>query len=264
MDEIESVARAIANEVGDLLRRAAESEQVIHFKGAVDLVTETDRTAERLIVDRIRQAFPDHRIVAEEGTGASLDGRVTADQWVWYVDPLDGTTNFAHGHPHFSVSIAAARGQELRCGIVHDPLRRETFVANRGRGSSLNDRPIAVSRCTQLDQGLIGTGFPYDRRERADYYLAYVAAVLRRAQGIRRAGSAALDLCYVASGRLDGYWELKLSPWDVAAGILIVEEAGGRVSDNAGAPVDLYGAQVVASNGLIHDQLLEVLNAVNP
>lgn len=261
MRDIEAAARAIAIEAGDLLRAAAAREKVVHFKGAVDLVTETDRQAERRIVELIRKRYPDHRIVAEEGSADALGTNIGADEWVWYVDPLDGTTNFAHGYPHFAVSIGVARGAQLCVGAVHDPMRRETFSAHRGGGAFLDERPIHVSSCSQLSGALMGTGFPYDRQQQAEYYLSFVAEIMKRAQGIRRGGTASLDLCYVACGRLDGFWELKLKPWDVAAGAIIIEEAGGTVSDFTGGRFSVYGEQVLATNGEIHAQVSEVLAA---
>src|SRR5262249_28532056 len=196
-------------------------------------------------------------IVAEEsGTRPGRDGHR------WYIDPLDGTTNFAHGYPHFCVSIALAREDDLLLGVVYDPIREETFSAVRGAGARLNGAPVGVSDARTLDRALLGTGFPYDRRRHAEYYLSYLAEGMRRAQGVRRSGSAALDLCYVACGRLDAFWEWKLLPWDTAAGRLIVEEAGGRVSDFAGQPHRLDGRGTAASNTHLHGALLDMLTAV--
>jgi len=183
------------------------------------------------------------------------------EPYVWYLDPLDGTTNFAHGFPHFAVSLALERGGKLLLGIVHDPLRNETFCARRGGGASLNGRPIHVSAVTDLEQALLGTGFPYDRREHLDFYLGFLADFMVRAQGVRRVGSAALDLCYVACGRLDGFWEWKLKPWDTAAGALIVAEAGGVVTDFRGAAFDAFGEQTLASNGSLHATMTRILSA---
>ena len=259
MQEME-VALEAAREVGELLREAWRVDKVIHFKGAVDLVTDTDRESERRIVDRLTRAFPQHRVLAEE-SATDTSGRGSQDGWIWFIDPLDGTTNFAHGYPHFAVSIAAARDGELELGVVHDPIRGETFRAQRGGGAFLNDQPIHASTVEVLDQALIGTGFPYDRRERPEYYLAFVADVLRRSQGVRRAGTASLDLSYVACGRLDGFWEFKLKPWDVAAGALILREAGGRVTDCRGGDFSVYGDQILATNGEIHDELATVVGA---
>jgi myo-inositol-1(or 4)-monophosphatase len=257
MDAFESVARRAVAEAGEQLRRAWRQSKVIHYKGAVNLVTETDTALEALIVGHLRRAFPEHRIVAEEGSGGAASP--SAEDHVWYLDPLDGTTNFAHDFPQFAISLGLARAGELILGIVHDPIRDETFFATRGGGATLNGEPIRVSAITELDRALLGTGFPYDRREHADFYLGFVADFLQRAQGIRRTGSAALDLCSVACGRLDGMWEWKLSPWDTAAGACIVREAGGLVSDFLGAPLDLFGSQTLASNGHIHSAMINVL-----
>ncbi|HVO87236.1 MAG TPA: inositol monophosphatase family protein, partial [Casimicrobiaceae bacterium] len=257
MESFEAVARSAVTEAGAHLRRAWGQSKVVRYKGAVNLVTETDHALEALIVGRLRAAFPDHRIVAEEGsTGADATSR---DDHVWYLDPLDGTTNFAHDFPHFAISLALARGAEIILGIVHDPIRDETFFATEGGGATLNGEPIHVSAVGDLDRALLATGFPYDRREHTDFYLGFVADFMRRTQGIRRTGSAALDLCYVACGRLDGMWEWKLSPWDIAAGTCIVREAGGTVTDFIGGPLDLFGTQTLASNRHLHSALTEVL-----
>ncbi|HLK12044.1 MAG TPA: inositol monophosphatase family protein [Candidatus Binatia bacterium] len=257
MRAFEEVARAAASRAGALLRARYAAPQAVSFKSEVDLLTAADRDAERLIVDALREAFPEHGVVAEESPAVPGAG-----PYRWYVDPLDGTTNFAHGHPHFAVSLGLARDEELLLGVVHDPLRGETFVARRGEGARLGDRPITVSSVATLDRALMATGFPYDRRHHAAYYLAYVQSALERTQGLRRAGSAALDLCWVACGRLDGFWEWKLQPWDTAAGRLVVEEAGGAVSDVAGGPLTLAGPEIVASNGLLHGELLAMLRQV--
>ena len=252
--EFQRVALAAARSAGALIRDRFGGTQDVSFKGEVDLVTAVDRAAESLIVEAIRAEFPDHGIVAEESGARNERGR-----YRWYVDPLDGTTNFAHGYPHVAVSIALALDDVLQVGVVHDPLRGETFAAARGDGARLDDAPIRVSPTTDLGRALLATGFPYDRRRRAGFYLAFVEAALTRAQCVRRGGSAALDLCYVAAGRLDGFWEWKLQPWDTAAGRLIVEEAGGRVSDFAGAPHDLAGTETAGSNGALHEALLAML-----
>jgi myo-inositol-1(or 4)-monophosphatase len=174
---------------------------------------------------------------------------------------LDGTTNFAHGYPQVSVSIALERDRELILGLVHDPLRGEYFKALQGEGATLNDQPIKASNVAELDKALLGTGFPYDRRERARYYLGFFEAFMVSCQGVRRTGSAALDLCYVACGRLDGFWELKLHPWDTAAGSVIVREAGGKITNFRGGPFSILGEQTLASNGLIHAEMVRVLAA---
>jgi myo-inositol-1(or 4)-monophosphatase len=261
MEAFETVARRAVDEAGQRVQAAWGRAKNVQYKGAVDLVTDTDREVEALIVDRLRRAFPDHTIVAEEASaGAALHPPATAG-YVWYLDPLDGTTNFAHAFPQFAVSLALAQGPDLLFGIVCDPLRGETFVAHRGRGATLNGESISVSRTDQLGDALLATGFPYDRRTRVDYYVGFLADFIRQSQDIRRAGSAALDLCYVACGRFDGFWEWKLHPWDTAAGSLIVREAGGAVSDFHDAPFDLYGEQTLASNGRIHRAMVQVLTA---
>lgn len=258
---MESVARHAVAEAGEQLRTAWRRNKVIQFKGAVNLITETDLALEALIVGHLRRAFPDHRIVAEEGSSGATVAAANADDYVWYLDPLDGTTNFAHDFPHCAISLGLARNGAVILGIVYDPIRDETFFAVRGGGATLNGESIHVSTVTDLDRSLLGTGFPYDRREYTEFYLGFVADCMRRAQGIRRTGSAALDLCYVACGRLDGMWEWKLGPWDVAAGACILREAGGIVTDFLGGPLDLFGTQTLASNGHIHSALSDVLRS---
>jgi len=261
MDDIERVARAAIAEASPRMRAAWSASKTVEFKGSVDLVTATDREIEALIVARLRAQFPDHAIVAEEASAASGPQQPARDVYAWYLDPLDGTTNFAHSLPQFAVSLAVGRGDEMLFGIVHDPIRDETFVARRGKGATLNGTAIHVSELTDLGHALVTTGFPYDRRERTDFYVGFFAAFLRRAQDVRRFGSAALDLCYVACGRFDGFWEWRLHPWDTAAGSLIVREAGGTVSDFRGGRFDLYGEQILASNGHVHALMRAVLSA---
>jgi len=253
----ERVAHAAAARAGALVRARYRERQRVTFKSAVDLVTAVDHEAERLIVDTIAEAYPAHGIVAEESAP-----RAGSDPHRWYVDPIDGTTNFAHGYPHFAVSIGLAREDEMLLGVVYDPIREEIFTAVRGAGARLNGAPIGVSSVDDLDVALLGTGFPYDRREHGAFYVAFFLEAMRRSQGVRRGGSAALDLCWLAAGRLDAFWEWKLKPWDVAAGRLVVEEAGGRVTDFAGAPHRLDGDETAASNGLLHSALLAMLGDV--
>lgn len=255
MEEYFSVARDAAKAAGKLIRENWQLTKEVRYKSAIDLVTTTDREAEDCIVHLLQKRFPRHSILAEEET--SLIG--SEKEYRWIIDPLDGTTNFAHAYPHFSVSIALEREQEIIFGLVYDPLREESFEAAQGKGASLNGNAIRPSKVTELDKALLATGFPYDRRERADYYLAYFRAYLVRSQGIRRNGSAALDLCYLACGRIDGFWELKLHPWDVAAASLIVQEAGGAMSDFSGNEFSIWGEETLGSNGLIHGEMLEVL-----
>ena len=259
MTELERIARAAAVEGGALIRSTWRGHKVVHYKGDVDLVTETDRQVEDLIVGRLRAAFPSHRVIAEEAAGSGAVARAVGNEEVWYVDPLDGTTNFAHGYPHFAISLAFARGTETHLAIVHDPVRGETFTAERGAGARLNDEPIHVSSTATIGEALLATGFPYDRREHLAFYLAFFRDFVGSAQGVRRNGSAALDLCYVACGRIDAFWEWKLKPWDTAAGALIVREAGGEVTDFRGAAFDLHGDQTLASNGHLHAAMARIL-----
>ncbi len=226
----------------------------VSHKGPTNLVTEVDLAAEKLIVSTILEAFPDHSIQAEENYGRTKRGGYT-----WIVDPLDGTTNYAHRYPVFAVSIGLEVDGELEWGIVYNPNLEEVFTARCGSGSFCNGSRLRVSRTTDLSLSLLATGFPYDiRTSRAN--LDNFANFMLRAQAVRRGGSAALDFCYVAAGRFDGFWELSLHPWDCAAGFLIVREAGGLVTDFSGAPGSIDRPEVVASNGLIHEQMLAVLN----
>jgi myo-inositol-1(or 4)-monophosphatase len=261
MEVFERVARAAVEEASAMLRATWREAKTVEHKGAVDIVTETDRAIEAVVVAQLRSAFPDHLIVAEESSGSGELVPPPSDRHVWYLDPLDGTTNFAHAYPQFAVSLALAEGRDLLFGIVHDPIRDETFVAQRGRGATLNGDPIRSSATPDLEYALLATGFPYDRRQHLDFYLSFVADFIHRSQGIRRNGSAALDLCYVACGRLDGFWEWKLHPWDTAAGVLVVQESCGTVSDFSGGPFDLYGQQTLASNGHLHADMVGVLTA---
>jgi len=249
------VAIDAARAAGHLLRSEFRASHRIASKGtSIDLVTEMDGRAEELIVGRLAHAFPDDTILAEErGTAVGRSGRR------WIVDPLDGTTNYAHGLPIFSVSIALEIARRVELGVAYNPSLDELYVAERGRGATVNDQLIAVSTTATLEQSLLTTGFPYDIRETQQNNLAQYAAFAMRSRGVRRLGSAVLDLAWVASGRLDGFWELRLGPWDAAAGSLLVEEAGGRVTNVTGGVLDLDAPAVVASNGRIHDAMLAVL-----
>ena len=252
------LARELALRAGGVQRSRYETHLTIESKSAsIDLVTEVDRACEALIVSAIREEFPADAILAEEGGVGAAPGA----EFCWVVDPLDGTTNFAHGFPRFCVSIGIERRDERVIGVVYDPLLDERFEAVRGGGAWLGPRRLAVSRESEFGRGLFATGFPYDVHESDDDNLEAFANVVKSARGIRRDGSAALDLCYVAAGRVDGYWERKLHAWDVAAGILIVEEAGGRVSDESGGTVDRSGHEVVATNGPLHTSLLEKIRS---
>ena len=252
------LAIAAARAAGELLRSELTGARRIAFKGApTNLVTEMDARAEALILGRLRDVYPDDAILAEEsGSAAGGSGRR------WIVDPLDGTTNYAHGLPLFGVSIALEVDGRVELGVVYDPSHEELFVAERGAGAFVNDRRLAVSTAPALDLSLLATGFPYDIRETDDNNLAEYAAFSVRAQGVRRLGSAVLYLAWVAAGRFDGYWELRTGPWDVAAGSLLVEEAGGRVTGVDGAPLFVDKPSVLATNGLIHDAMLAVIGEV--
>jgi myo-inositol-1(or 4)-monophosphatase len=242
---------AIAREAGALLMGHFAQHVAIEYKGDVDLVTVADRASEKLIVERLRARWPEHGIVAEEGTRKDIDA-----EYRWYVDPLDGTTNFAHGYPVFCVSMALVRkDDQIEAGILYDPTRDEMFSAARGQGATLNGKPIHVSKTTTLAESILGTGFPSHKRHKNPNIHFYHQLTLR-SHGVRRAGSAALDLGNVASGRYDGFWEFNLNPWDTAAGVLLVQQAGGQVTRFDGTPFRLDSREVLATNGLIHDEVM--------
>jgi myo-inositol-1(or 4)-monophosphatase len=242
----------IAREAGALLAKYFERKVVFELKGEYDLVTEADRASEQLVVERLRAHFPAHSIVAEEG-----GGHKGSSEFCWYVDPLDGTTNFAHGFPMYNVTLALEQSGHLIAGVIFDPERNEMFTAERGSGAYLNNRRIRVSKVSQLENTLMATGFPSQKRhQNVNVHFYYQLAMVTH--GVRRAGSAALDLAYVASGRLDGFWEFGLKPWDMAAGILLITEAGGKCSDMKNGPVDLRGPHLLADNGLVHAQMIEL------
>jgi myo-inositol-1(or 4)-monophosphatase len=247
-------AERLARAAGAILREGYRAEKTIGHKGEIDLVTEFDLRSEAHLVRVLREAFPDHAIRAEEG-----GGNASASGYEWLVDPLDGTTNFAHGFPFFAVSLALTRRGELIVGAVYDPLRDELFSAESGRGAALNSQPIRVSTQAALDRALLATGFPYDVRTNPHNNFAQFMRFQLRAQAVRRPGAAALDCCYVAAGRLDGYWEYRMNPWDVGAGALIAREAGGRVTTAEGDDDFLGRDSIVVSNGHIHAQMLRVL-----
>jgi myo-inositol-1(or 4)-monophosphatase len=248
-------AVAAAREAGALQREKLWSEHSISFKGEVDLVTEVDNRCEELIVGRLRKSFPDHSFLAEE----NVYDRGTVP-YKWVIDPLDGTTNYAHGFPWFCVSIALEHNDRVQLGVIYHSMMDELFTAVKGEGAYLNGNRIQVSKRKPLRRSLLATGFPYDRtRDNENNFDNFVNFQLS-ARAVRRAGAAALDLAYVAAGRLDGYWECKLKPWDVAAGSLLVAEAGGEVTNHAGLPYSIYDHRLVASNHLIHEEMLEVLN----
>lgn len=257
MSQFLEVAIDIAREAGAILRADHDRPKEIVYKGEVDLVTETDRRSETVIVARLREHFPDHAIVAEEGGGAAAAGA----KYCWHVDPLDGTTNFAHGYPCFAVSIGLAEHGEPIAGVVFNPVSGEMFAAARGEGAYLNGERIHVSPVEKLAHSLVATGFPtHQRKNSANMY--YYWEFTLHSHGVRRDGSAALDLCSVACGRFDGFWEFGLNSWDTAAGILLITEAGGMVSDFSGAPYHAGGPRLLASNGRIHGEMQEAVNRV--
>ncbi|MCZ6624809.1 MAG: inositol monophosphatase family protein [Deltaproteobacteria bacterium] len=256
MENFFSAAWQAAQTAGALIRENWQQTKQIHYKSAIDLVTTVDRQAEERIVHVLQKHFPDHSILAEEET--TIVGSQSGYRWI--IDPLDGTTNFAHAYPHFCISIALEREGEIILGLVYDPLREESFKAARGEGAFLNGNPIHTSKITHVDRALLATGFPYDRRERAAFYLTFLKAFMVRSQGVRCNGSAALDLCYLACGRIDGFWELKLHSWDTAAGSLIVREAGGTITGFAGNEFSVWGEEILGSNGLIHAEMLGIIS----
>jgi myo-inositol-1(or 4)-monophosphatase len=257
IDEYAKAGEEVAIAAGRLLLERFRTDLKISHKGTVNLVTDVDLAAEELIVSRLRKAFPTHSILAEE-----RHNNPSSEGIVWIIDPLDGTTNYAHGYPVFSVSIGLEISGEVEWGAVCDPTRNELFTARRGFGAACNGVPLGVSKATSLVASLLSTGFPYDIQTSPQTNLENYCAFAVRTQGVRRGGSAAIDLCYVAAGRFDGFWELKLNPWDCAAGSLIVKEAGGMVTNFSGRPASIYEREIVASNGLIHQEMLDVLKKV--
>ena len=247
-----SVALEAAHEAGKILLEEFARPADITYKGEADLVTQADRRSEQCIVARLQKYFPGHAIAAEEGTGQESTSRFR-----WHVDPLDGTTNFAHGYPCFGVSIGLAEGETLLAGVVYNPVSNEMFAAARGEGAMLNGRKIHVSKIDTLATSLLITGFPARKRHSSPNIYYYWDFTLR-SHGVRRDGSAALDLAAVAAGRFEGFWEFGLKPWDTAAGMLIVEEAGGRVSEFNGSPYKLGGRSILATNGLVHEEMMRV------
>ena len=274
-DKIAQIGRQAALAAGVVMRQNYPKPHQITMKGAIDPVTETDFQCQEIIIGMIRRAFPDHGFLAEERGGEDVGQPPSAVPEIthpglawesdplptcrWIIDPLDGTVNFAHGFPMFCVSIACETDGLLTYGVIYDPLRDELFEARRGAGASLNGRPIRVSATARLDRALIATGFPYDIRERVPETMARLGRMLANTQGVRRAGSAALDLGYVACGRLDGFYEENLKPWDTAAGLLMVTDAGGKITTFDGRDYDIYAPNMVASNGVLHPQLLSRL-----
>ncbi|HVA01874.1 MAG TPA: inositol monophosphatase family protein [Terriglobia bacterium] len=256
MENYLGIAAEIAREAGSLVAELSKQPVEISYKRKSDLVTQADRRSEALIIDRLHRHFPNHAVVAEEG-----GGQETGSEYCWYVDPLDGTTNFAHGFPVYCVTLGLAYRGEVIAGVVYDPTREEFFAAERGAGAYLNDQRISVSKTPKLSESLLGTGFP-PFASNHDLNIQFFFKLTHLSHGIRRAGSAALDLCSVATGRFEGFWELKLNPWDKAAGSLMVTEAGGRVTDLTGGPFDLQRDEIFVSNGLIHDSMLQVFSEI--
>lgn len=262
----QEVAIAAAEEAGALLRRGVEESKVVSRKSSVvDLLTEHDQAAESIILERLRQAFPDHRYITEESV---MDDEHSNDSpFTWYIDPLDGTNNFTHGYPVFSTSIALYENGQPAMGVVYDPMRDERFQSAAGHGAFLfsanGNKRLRVSQTIELHDSLLATGFPYDRHTSNDDNLVQHGTFLKKALGVRRSGSAALDLAFVAAGRLDGFWEYRLSSWDVAAGVCLIQEAGGTVSDIAGDPLSISPrVSLVASNGRIHSAMISILAKV--
>src|SRR5579863_7490341 len=246
----------IAHDAGSLLQYYFERHVRFELKGSFDLITEADRASEKLVVGRLRALFPDHAIVAEEG-----GGHESASEYRWYVDPLDGTTNFAHGYPVYNVTLAIEKGGELIAGVIFDPSRDELFTCEKGGGAFLNGSRIRVSRTTKLDDSLFSTGFP-SRRRHLSVNIHFYHQLAMASHGVRRGGAAALDLAYVACGRLDGFWEFGLSPWDMAAGKLLVAEAGGICRDMKGAAHRLTSPHILVDNGFIHDEVVMLFSEI--
>ncbi len=238
---------------GAYLLRQTNEELFVEHKGRIDLVTNADKASQEMIIKNIEERFPEHAIIAEEGYD-----KPGKDGFTWYIDPIDGTTNFVHGVPMFCVSIALYKGALPMIGLCHNPSTQETFYAEKGKGAFLNGKPISVSRTENLLDALVATGFPY-KSENMDEVIKCFSNVVGKVQGIRRFGSAALDLCYVACGRFDAFWEMELKPWDMAAGILILEEAGGKTTGMNGADFDLHKGDIVATNKIIHNKFLQLM-----
>jgi myo-inositol-1(or 4)-monophosphatase len=255
MSELLPVIERIARAAGAIVREGYGRAAHIEHKGAIDLVTEFDRRSEELILRELRAAFPGHAVHAEESGRSGA-----ASEYEWLIDPLDGTTNFAHGFPVFAVSLALTHNGRLRAGVVYDPLRDELFAAEAGRGATLNGQPLRVSPQRDLSRALLATGFPYDVRTNPHNNFAEFVRLHLRVQAVRRAGSAALDCAWVAAGRLDGYWEFRVKPWDVGAGALVAREAGGRVTTVEGNENFLGRDSIVVSNGQLHEAMLALLN----
>ena len=254
MLQFKSFAVDLARKSGALLKEKFSQTHKIQYKGDIDIVTEADKLSEDLLIETIKRNFPDHGILSEESPAITGAGKLR-----WIIDPLDGTTNYSHGYPVFCVSVALENEGTIVLGVIYDPMREDMFVAIRGEGAYLNDKKLKVSSVNNLSRSLLATGFPYDIRESKENNLDYFNAMAINVQAIRRAGAAALDLANLAAGRFDGFWELKLKPWDTAAGCLLVTEAGGVISDIAGGKWHLQSPSLLASNALIHEQMIKIL-----
>ena len=250
-----SVAIDLARQAGKVQMDHLGRVKTIERKGAINLVTEVDKLCEKLIFDGLQKAFPNHDVLGEEGIATRRES-----EFRWIVDPLDGTTNYAHSFPFFGVSIALEHKGDIICGVIYDPVREELFAAEKGKGTTLNGDPVRVSAAGNLKESLLATGFAYSVQEKGrPDNLDNFEAFIKTALAVRRPGAAAIDLAYVACGRLDGFWELFLKPWDIAAGVIIIREAGGTVTNFDGTPVDIYGIEILASNGKIHEEMINVL-----
>lgn len=258
MKEYFETALTAAQSAGAYIQESLHQLKEVDHKGRADMVTNVDTTAEQIIVDHILEHYPDHEILAEESEHTERPGDVR-----WIIDPLDGTTNYVHGYQHYCVSIAVQINQVTEIGVVYDPWAPELFSAMRGQGAYVNNSPLAVSRTASLTESLLCTGMPYDSSG-IEWHLSMELFRLfyGRTHGVRRDGSAALDLSYTAAGRFDGFWEYALNPWDVAAGLLILTEAGGTVSNMDGSSVDIFGGSFLATNGNIHEEMLEIIRLV--
>lgn len=256
MAEFLESAIEIAHSAGSLLRYYFERHVRVELKGQFDLVTEADRASEKLIVESLKARYPQHGILAEEG-----GGHESTSEYRWYVDPLDGTTNFAHGYPVWNVTLAVEKAGELIAGVIFDPNRDELFTCEKGGGAFMNGSRIQVSRTSTVEDSLFSTGFP-SRRRHLDVNIHFYYQLAMASHGVRRGGAAAIDLAYVACGRLDGFWEFGLSPWDMAAGKLLVEEAGGSIRDMKDTPHQLTSPHIFADNGAIHDEVITLFSEI--
>lgn len=256
MEDVFYFGKELANKASKVILKNLNKISKISYKsGEFDLVTNVDKEVEQLILKEINLKYPNHTIISEES------GKLKKDQkYKWYIDPIDGTTNFAHGYPFFCISIGFSKNDELEFGIVQVPLLNEIFTARKNKGAKLNTKSIHVSKTKKINQSLLATGFPYDRKSSQINNLKNFCNLTLKTQGVRRAGAAAIDLCYVACGRLDGFWEIKLSPWDVAAGVLIIKEAGGKITNFKGNKFNVNDRTIVATNGLIHKELIRHLH----